>query len=94
MSILTKEEITQRLQELNEWEFIEDKYLYSVLQFNTFKDAFSMMTRIAFEAEQINHHPEWTNVYNMIYIKLSTHDANGVTEKDFELAKIIDGLVS
>ncbi len=94
MSILTNEEITARLQEINEWEFIEGKYLYSVLQFNTFKDAFSMMTRIAFEAEQLNHHPEWTNVYNMIYIKLSTHDAGGVTEKDFELAKIIDGLVS
>jgi len=52
------------------------------------------MTRIAFEAERMQHHPDWTNVYNTLAIALSTHDADGVTEKDFELAKIIDKLVS
>ena len=52
------------------------------------------MTRIAFEAEKMNHHPNWSNVYNSLSISLSTHDAGGVTDKDFELAKIIDHLVS
>jgi 4a-hydroxytetrahydrobiopterin dehydratase len=51
------------------------------------------MTRISFEAERLNHHPEWTNVYNTLEIFLSTHDADGVTEKDFELAAIIDLLI-
>ena len=51
------------------------------------------MTRIAFEVEKLNHHPNWTNIYNTLSISLSTHDAGGVTEKDFELAKIIDELI-
>ena len=52
------------------------------------------MTRIAFEAEKLSHHPDWCNVYNSLNISLSTHDAGGVTDKDFELAKVIDELVS
>ncbi len=52
------------------------------------------MTRIAFEAEKLGHHPDWSNVYNSLNISLSTHDAGGVTDKDFELAKVIDELVS
>jgi 4a-hydroxytetrahydrobiopterin dehydratase len=52
------------------------------------------MTRIAFEAEKLSHHPDWSNVYNTLNISLSTHDAEGVTDKDFELAKMIDELVS
>ena len=48
---------------------------------------------LSFEAERLNHHPEWTNVYNTLEIFLSTHDADGVTEKDFELAAIIDLLI-
>ena len=51
------------------------------------------MTRIAFEAEAQQHHPEWTNVYNTLSITLSTHDAGGVTEKDFKMAKTIEDLI-
>jgi len=58
--------------------------------FKDFVAAFSFMTSIALLAEQINHHPEWTNVYNKITIKLSTHDVGGLSEKDFELAALID----
>lgn len=52
------------------------------------------MTRIAFECEEMQHHPDWTNVYNQLEIRLNTHDAGGVTEKDFQLAEIIENLVS
>ncbi len=51
------------------------------------------MTRIAFECEAQNHHPDWSNVYNSLHIRLSTHDANGVTEKDFTLAKSIEKII-
>ena len=52
------------------------------------------MTRIAFECEAQNHHPNWYNVYNKLSIRLSTHDAGGVTEKDFKLAKTIETLIA
>ena len=51
------------------------------------------MSRIAFECEAQNHHPEWTNVYNILTISLSTHSANGVTEKDFKLLDAIEQIV-
>ena len=60
-------------------------------KFESFKEAFAFMTAVAFEAEDLNHHPEWSNVYNRVSIRLSTHDAgNIVTEKDSALAKRID----
>ena len=51
------------------------------------------MTRIAFEAEEQNHHPDWSNVYNELSITLNTHDAGGVTEKDFKLAQSIEEIL-
>jgi 4a-hydroxytetrahydrobiopterin dehydratase len=63
-------------------------------EFKDFTEAFSFMTRVAFIAEKMNHHPEWTNVYNRVEIRLSTHDAgNTVTEKDRKLASEIDKLL-
>ena len=53
----------------------------------------SAMSRIAFECEALNHHPNWSNVYNTLNISLSTHDANGVTEKDFKLAEAIESII-
>lgn len=71
----------------------KDNKLTKVFQFNNFVDAFAFMTKVAFAAEQQQHHPEWTNVYNTVTIHLSTHDAgNIVTEKDRKLAKTIDDL--
>ena len=60
--------------------------------FKDFVTAFSFMTSIALLAEQINHHPDWSNVYNKVTIKLSTHDVGGLSERDFELAKLIDNI--
>ena len=93
MKALTEFEIQARMSTIEGWEYTENA-IHTSLEFNDFKDAFSVMTRIAFEAEKMNHHPDWSNVYNNLKISLSTHDAGGVTEKDFELAKIIDALVS
>lgn len=92
MKKLTELQIRAQLKELNDWDY-QDGSLVTSFEFKDFKDAFSVMTRIAFEAERLNHHPNWFNVYNQLDISLSTHDAEGVTEKDFEMAKIIDELI-
>ena len=57
------------------------------------KIALVLCSRIAFECEALNHHPNWTNVYNVLKISLSTHEAGGVTEKDFKLAEAIESIV-
>jgi len=93
MSTLTEIEINMQLSALEGWEY-ENNAIHTSFEFDNFKDAFSVMTRIAFEAERLNHHPDWANVYNTLNITLSTHDAGGVTEKDIELAKLINELVS
>lgn len=68
--------------------------LYKKFEFNNFSEAFAFMTRVAIEAEKMNHHPLWTNVWNKVEIWLSTHDAGDiVTEKDRKLAERIDALV-
>lgn len=72
----------------------ENNSLMRQFEFGDFISAFSFMTRVALVAEKMNHHPEWTNVYNRVHIRLSTHDAgNVVTEKDRELARKIDALL-
>ena len=58
--------------------------------FSNFKTAFSFMTMVALKAEQIDHHPEWSNVYNKVTIILTTHDLDGISDKDTELGKFID----
>lgn len=72
----------------------EQNKLYRKFEFSNFSEAFAFMTRVALEAEKMNHHPEWKNVYNTVEVWLSTHDAGDiVTEKDHKLAKKIDGIV-
>jgi 4a-hydroxytetrahydrobiopterin dehydratase len=61
-------------------------------KFGSFREAISFIVRISFEAEQRDHHPELANVYNRVTISLSTHDAGGITEKDFDLARAIDSI--
>ena len=63
-------------------------------KFGTFADAFRFMTAVAAKAEEMDHHPEWFNVYNRVDVTLSTHDAEGVTAKDVELARFMDGLTA
>jgi 4a-hydroxytetrahydrobiopterin dehydratase len=93
MKPFTELQILSRLKDLEGWEY-EENAIHTLFEFDDFKDAFSMMTRIAFEVEKLNHHPDWSNVYNTLQISLSTHDAGDVTEKDFQLAKIINALVA
>ncbi len=72
----------------------QNNTLYKKFQFSNFSEAFAFMTRIAIEAEKMDHHPLWTNVYNQVEIWLNTHSAGDiVTEKDRQLAKRIDALL-
>lgn len=72
----------------------ENNTLYKKFQFKDFSEAFAFMTRVAIEAEKMDHHPRWTNVWNTVEIWLNTHSAgNIVTDKDRELAKKIDRLL-
>jgi 4a-hydroxytetrahydrobiopterin dehydratase len=75
------------------WKETRNK-LHKKFQFNDFSEAFGFMTRVAIEAEKMNHHPEWKNVWNTVEFWLSTHDAGDiVTEKDKKLAAKIDSLI-
>lgn len=72
----------------------ENNTLYKKFEFKNFSEAFAFMTRVAIEAEKMNHHPRWTNVYNSVDIWLNTHDAGDVvTDKDHKLAAQIDKLI-
>ncbi len=72
----------------------EDASLNANFEFNDFIQAWSFMSRVALVAEKMNHHPTWTNTYNQVHIRLSTHDeGNTVTWKDWELAEKINSLV-
>lgn len=93
MKKLSQEEINDHLESLEGWTY-SDNAIHTSFEFENFKEAFTLMTRIAFEAEAQQHHPEWSNVYNELEISLSTHDAGGVTEKDFKLAKTIEKIVN
>ena len=71
------------------WKIKEGK-LNKTFVFPDFVHAFAFMTKIAIHAEKLNHHPEWSNVYNKVEIDLTTHEAGGLSAKDFELANIIN----
>lgn len=88
---LTEEEITEGLKTLNGWHTSKNA-IHKQFKFKDFKLTFLFMTCVADLAEQLNHHPTWTNTYNTLHITLSTHDAGGLTTMDFELAKQIDTL--
>jgi 4a-hydroxytetrahydrobiopterin dehydratase len=84
---LTVGEITEALAQLPGWKR-EGDVLMKTYRFTSFREAMSFMVRVAFEAEELDHHPDWTNVYSRVEVRLSTHDAGGkVTAKDLELAK-------
>ena len=92
MSKLSEQDIEKRLLRFPDWEYYDDA-IHAEFEFENFKDCFSAMSRIAFECEGLNHHPNWSNVYNVLTISLSTHDVNGVTDKDFKLAEAIETIV-
>ena len=93
MNPLDEKDIQKALEKLQGWEY-RDNAITTTFEFGNFKEAFTVMTRIAFECEAQEHHPDWTNVYNQLEIRLSTHDAGGVTEKDIRLATTIESLIN
>ena len=87
---LTDAEITDRLASLNNnsqvaWSVVNNK-LHKEFLFADFIEAFGFMSRVALLAEKASHHPEWSNVYRKVVIDLTTHEAGGLTDKDFDLA--------
>lgn len=92
MNRLSIEQIEKQLEQLEGWEYV-DGALETSFEFQDFKEAFAVMTRIAFECEAQQHHPDWSNVYNSLHIRLNTHDIGGVSEKDFKLAKTIEAII-
>ena len=93
----SQNEIDAALVELNKntdkpWVIKEEK-LYKAFKFSDFIAAFAFMTQVAMLAEKANHHPEWFNVYNRVEISLTTHDADGISKRDFELAQNISKLI-
>lgn len=84
---LTRKEIKLALGTLPGWKFAKNT-LAKEFKFGSFREAMSFMVRAGFEAEAMDHHPDWTNVYNRVAVRLNTHDAGGrVTAKDIALAK-------
>ena len=86
------EDIKNKFQEIEGWEKVSDgRDAYTKhFKFSDFKQAFSFMTSIAMKAEQMNHHPEWENVYNKVIITLTTHDTGGVSKLDYDMALFAD----
>ncbi len=88
---LSSAEIESHLAETPGWSIVNDK-LHREFKFADFVAAFGFMTRAALVAESMNHHPEWFNVYNRVTVDLTTHDAGGISSKDFQLARRMNQL--
>ena len=86
---LTDEEVKFNLSKLSEWKFEQGK-LQRLFKFKTFNQAVSFMMGVALVCEKMNHHPEWSNVYGNVDVKLITHKVAGLTELDFQLAEKMD----
>ena len=90
--LLAPDEIAERLAALPGWVHA-DGALRRELVFADFPEAFAFMTRVAFAAERMDHHPDWSNVWNRVVVSLRTHDAGGVTELDVRLADVMQRLM-
>lgn len=90
---LEADEIARRLTELAGWT-VRDGKLHREYRFRDFVGAFGFMASVALVAERMNHHPEWFNVWSTVRVDLATHDAGGITAKDFALAAEMDRLAA
>lgn len=94
MSNLTQTEVEKRLTGLGGWQ-LEGKAITKQYTFKDFCQAMDFINRLAVVADkELNHHPEWSNVYNRVTISLTTHDAGGLTEKDFQLAQAAEKIAA
>lgn len=95
LSALSAAERDMLLRERPEWTLRADgKAIERVLTFADFNEAFGFMTRVALHADKVDHHPEWSNVYNRVAITLTTHDADGLSQRDAAMASFIDSAAS
>lgn len=88
MRKLSDSEVENQLKFIPNWEFYQNS-LQINLTFRNFNECMTVVNKIAIESELLNHHPEWTNSYNTLFIKLTTHDLKGISSLDFKLAKTI-----
>lgn len=94
MEALTVEQIQEKLKDIDSSWKIDGKWLKRSFEFNDFKEAFSFMTGVALVAEKADHHPDWDNSYKNVNIALTSHEADGLTGKDFQLAAQIDEIAN
>ena len=88
MKKLSKIEVTNKLKRLSGWKLVKGRNaITKIFKFKDFTEAFGWMTSMALYAEKKDHHPEWLNVYNTVEVTLSTHDADGVTGLDLDMAQ-------
>jgi 4a-hydroxytetrahydrobiopterin dehydratase len=91
MKALASDQVQAQLAQLIGWTLAADGLaIHRSYRFADFCNAFAFMTRVALAAEKADHHPEWFNVYNRVDVRLTTHDASGLTERDFALAAVAD----
>ncbi|MEX1182928.1 MAG: 4a-hydroxytetrahydrobiopterin dehydratase [Gemmatimonadota bacterium] len=90
---LPPEEVEQRASELEGWT-VRDGKLHCELEFPTFAEAFGFMASAAIFAQELDHHPDWSNSYNKVVIDLSSHDVKGISERDFDLAGRMNALAA
>ena len=90
---LSEGQLKAALEDLSNWE-LKDEKLHRELKFKNFVQAWGFMTQVAMEAEKADHHPEWCNVYSRVTIDLTTHEADGISQKDVALAKKIDQIAA
>ena len=90
---MTSQQIEAGLKDLSGWE-LRDEKLRRELKFKNFVQAWGFMTQVAMLAEQADHHPEWSNVYSRVTIDLTTHEAGGISQRDFDLAKKVNEVLT
>ncbi|CAB4372006.1 MAG: 4a-hydroxytetrahydrobiopterin dehydratase [Actinobacteria bacterium] len=91
--VLSAEEVADRLASIPDWKMV-DGHLHREFTYANFAEAWAFMNRVAPIAEELDHHPNWSNVWNSVVIDITSHDSGGPTERCFALAKGIDGVVS
>ena len=92
-SLLSPDEVARLVETLDGWE-LDGVTIRRQFVFDSFVEAFGFMAKVALIAERLNHHPNWSNVYNRVDIAVSTHDAGGLTALDFEFARRVDAVTT